>query len=72
MSFLTESAIRRLAITVPRAAVAAPIAVHAPRAFSTSLAQRKTVTDNVKDGLKTVDRTVSDTLVAGLDAAGML
>jgi len=41
-----------------------------PRAFSTSVAMRKTPTESVKDGLKTVDRTVTDNIVLpGLEAA---
>jgi uncharacterized protein YjbJ (UPF0337 family) len=63
MSFLTESAVRRVAM-LPRA-----VAISAPRPFTTSLMAQKTATESVKDGLKTVDRTVSDKLVDGIDAA---
>jgi hypothetical protein len=66
MSFLIEATTRRLATALPRAS----IATQAPRAFSTSFAHQKTATETVKDGLKTVDRAVSDKLVDGLDAAG--
>ncbi|KAF8860629.1 hypothetical protein BDZ45DRAFT_672356 [Acephala macrosclerotiorum] len=38
-----------------------------PRAFSTSIAQRKSATDTVKDTVKTVDRKVSDKLVDGIE-----
>ncbi|KAI0096746.1 hypothetical protein GGR51DRAFT_567001 [Nemania sp. FL0031] len=57
MSFLSEAAIRRMAL-VPRIA-----SVQAPRQFSTSLAARKTITESAKDTLKSVDRKVSDKLV---------
>ena len=66
MSFLTEFALRRAAfIQVPRATLAI-----APRAaFSTSIALRRTPVETVKDGLKTVDRAVSDKIVDGIDLA---
>jgi len=38
-----------------------------PRLFSTTVAQRKTPTEAVKDGLKKVDRVVSDAAVVGID-----
>ncbi|KAG6040742.1 hypothetical protein E4U41_007251 [Claviceps citrina] len=64
MSFLTER-VFRAALPLSRG-----VAVTAPRAFSTSLALRKTPTESVKDGLKTVDRAVTDHVVLpGLEAA---
>ncbi|KAI0876188.1 hypothetical protein GGS24DRAFT_246679 [Hypoxylon argillaceum] len=57
MSFLSEAAIRRVAL-VSRVA-----SVQAPRQFSTSIAARKTMTESAKDTLKSVDRKVSDKLV---------
>lgn len=67
MSFLTER-IFRAALPLSRR-----VAVQAPRSFSTSLAWRKTPTESVKDGLKTVDRAVTDNVVIpGIDAAGAL
>ncbi|KAI0148632.1 hypothetical protein GGR57DRAFT_475002 [Xylariaceae sp. FL1272] len=63
MSFLTESAIRRLALGA-RAST-----IQAPRQFSTSFAARKTVTESAKDTLKSVDRKVSDKLVDGINAS---
>jgi hypothetical protein len=41
-----------------------------PRLFTTSVVQQKTATDTVKDGLKQVDRAVSDVAVAGIDKGG--
>lgn len=65
MSFLTER-IFRAALPLSRR-----VAVQAPRSFSTSRAWRKTPTESVKDGLKTVDRAVTDNVVIpGIDAAG--
>ena len=61
MSFLTETAIRRLAMTSRTAMV------QAPRAFSTGVAYRKSATDTVKDTVKKVDRAVSDKLVDGIN-----
>lgn len=65
MSFLTENIVRQMA-AVPRV-----MAINVPRTFSTSIVMRKTATETVKDGLKTVDRKVSDKLVDGIDVAGM-
>lgn len=65
MSFLTQYGVRRAAPIVPRAVVS----VYAQRPFTTSLAAQKTATDSVKDGLKKVDRAVSDKIVTGIDAA---
>jgi len=39
----------------------------APRAFSTTIVQRKSPTEAVKDTVKTVDRAVSDKLVDGIE-----
>lgn len=39
-----------------------------PRLFSTAVVYRKSATEAVKDGLKAVDRTVSDAAVKGIDA----
>ncbi|KEY65414.1 hypothetical protein S7711_04312 [Stachybotrys chartarum IBT 7711] len=67
MSFLTSNLTRRVApvaASVPRA-----IAVQAPRTFTTSIAAQKTATETVKDGLKSVDRAVSDKIVDGIDLA---
>ncbi|KAI1129753.1 hypothetical protein F5Y10DRAFT_145062 [Nemania abortiva] len=61
MSFLSEAAIRRMAL-VPRVA-----SVQAPRQFSTTIAARKTMTESAKDTLKSVDRKVSDKLVDGIN-----
>ena len=47
-----------------RALRAAPIG---PRLFSTCIVYRKGPVEAVKDGLKAVDRTVSDIAVAGID-----
>jgi hypothetical protein len=64
MSFLTEAATRRMAtLQVPRTMAAA-----APRAaFSTSIRFQKTPVESAKDTLKTVDRTVSDKIVDGIN-----
>ena len=58
----------RRAAALPRAA----IAFHAARPFTTSVIQQKSAAESVKDGLKAVDRAVSDKIVAGIDAAGTL
>ncbi|KAH8173934.1 hypothetical protein LIA77_05353 [Sarocladium implicatum] len=67
MSFLTERMLRPMAMAVPRAS----IALNAPRAaaFSISMAARKSPVETAKDAAKKVDRTVSDGLVTGIDAA---
>lgn len=65
MSSITGTVARRAAI-VPRAVVAAPISA---RPFTTTPAVQKTATESVKQGLKKVDRAVSDKIVVGLDAA---
>ncbi|KAH9227174.1 hypothetical protein K456DRAFT_1902754 [Colletotrichum gloeosporioides 23] len=64
MSFLIETVGRRmttLPCVVPRA-----VAV-APRQFTTTTPVHKSATETVKDGLKTVDRKVSDKLVDGIN-----
>jgi hypothetical protein len=43
-----------------------------PRLFSTAVVYQKSATETVKDGLKAVDRTVSDAAVKGIDAGGKL
>lgn len=59
MSFLTRTQpILRQSVTISR---------QAPRLFSTTLIQKKTATEAAKDTLKSVDRTVSDTIVKGID-----
>ncbi|KAG8409813.1 hypothetical protein J3458_018894 [Metarhizium acridum] len=64
MSFHTVRAVRS---AVP---MCRTIMGQAPRAFSTSVAMRKSPTETVKDGLKTVDRAVTDNVVLpGLEAA---
>ncbi|PHH62903.1 hypothetical protein CDD81_6621 [Ophiocordyceps australis] len=64
MSFITKKLVGA-AIPASRA-----FSVQAPRAFGTSAVLSKSATETVKDGLKTVDRTVSDNVVLpGLDAA---
>jgi hypothetical protein len=68
MSFLIESISRQIPV-VSRAAPRA-FATHAPRAFSTSFVLNRTATETVKDGLKTVDRAVSDKIVGGIEAGG--
>lgn len=67
MSFLIEASARRMAtFQLPRT-----VATTAPRAaFSISTRQQKTATESVKDGLKTVDRAVSDKIVDGIDIGG--
>ena len=42
------------------------------RLFSTTPLVRKTATDTIKDAAKTVDRTISNAAVKGLDKAGEL
>jgi len=50
-----------------RTAVKSSAARSSPRLFSTSITQQKSATETVKDGLKSVDRAVSDVAVAGID-----
>lgn len=55
-------------LAAPRSFAAPPLS---RAAFATSVARRKSATDSVKAGLKSVDRAVSDNiLIPGLDAAG--
>merc|ERR1712230_236301 len=58
-SFLTWRTVTR--------ATRAPATSFAPRAFSTTFVARKSATESVKDGVKTVDRKVSDVLVEGIE-----
>lgn len=68
MSFLIETISRRMAVApISRVAVAS---ASRTRTFTTSIAARKSATETVKDGLKTVDRAVSDKIVDGIDAGG--
>ena len=41
------------------------------RLFSTNARLQKSAIDTAKDGLKSIDRTVSDTLIKGIDSSGM-
>jgi len=68
MSFLTRTinTSRTAAIVAPVSRIAA---VRTSRTFTTSLAAQKTATETVKDGLKHVDRAVSDKLVDGINIA---
>ena len=68
MSFLTEVAFRRVAtLQMPRT-----LAASAPRAaFSCSTLQQRSAVDTAKEGLKQVDRTVSDKIVDGINIGGM-
>lgn len=61
MSFALRSATR----AIPRAT-----SVNATRAFSSTVVYQKTATETVKDGVRTVDKTVSGTIVDGINAAG--
>merc|ERR1711964_645511 len=62
-SFLTWRTVTR--------ATRAPATSFAPRAFPTTFVARKSVTESVKDGVKTVDRKVSDVLVEGMSSSEM-
>ncbi|KAF4508518.1 hypothetical protein G6O67_004883 [Ophiocordyceps sinensis] len=67
MTFLSGKLVR---LAGPASRLAATRAAAAPRAFGTSAAVWKSATETVKDGLKAVDRTVSENVVIpGLDAA---
>jgi hypothetical protein len=70
MSFLTEAAARRMALT-SRAAF-----VQAPRQFTTGPRLSKSMTENAKekvqDTLQGIDRKVSDKLVDGINAGGTI
>lgn len=50
---------------------ARPRVAFAPRAFSTSLAARKSVVDNVKETLSNVNKKVGETLAGGIESTGM-
>lgn len=63
MSSMSQIATRRVAFAA-RASV-----IQAPRQFSTTIPAWKSTTETVKDGLKTVDRKVSDKLVDGINAS---
>ena len=63
MSFLTRTTPIARALVVPR--------TFAPRAFSTSFVARKSATESVKDGVKSVDRAVADKLVDGIEVGRM-
>ncbi|KAK5995567.1 hypothetical protein PT974_03980 [Cladobotryum mycophilum] len=67
-SFLTRTinTSRTVAATLSASRIAA---AHSSRAFTTTYPVQKTATETVKDGLKTVDRAVSDKLVDGIDLA---
>ena len=65
MSSVARIAARRVA-TVQRPA----FAYQPARAFSVTHRLQKTATESAKDGIKKVDRVVSDKIVKGIDAAG--
>jgi glucose-6-phosphate dehydrogenase assembly protein OpcA len=54
-----------------RTAVRSSALRQSPRLFSTTLVQQKGPVEAAKDGLKKVDRAVSDAAVAGIDKGGM-
>jgi len=54
-----------------RAIIPPAVALRAGRrTFTTSPLARKSIVDSAKDGLKAVDRSVSDTLVKGIETGG--
>ncbi|KEF62425.1 uncharacterized protein A1O9_00397 [Exophiala aquamarina CBS 119918] len=61
MSFLTRTA------PLLRTTVRSSVAYSSPRLFSVAAVHQKSATETVKDGLKKVDRAVSDVAVAGID-----
>jgi len=65
MSFLTRTT------PILRTAVRSSTAYSSPRLFSVAAVHQKSATETVKDGLKKVDRAVSDVAVAGIDKGGM-
>ncbi|KAJ0117377.1 hypothetical protein N8I77_006740 [Diaporthe amygdali] len=68
MSFLTEMTFRRMATISRTAARSSNFTSTVPRAaFSTTVQLQKNPVDATKDGLKKVDRVVSDKLVDGID-----
>ncbi|KAF3763299.1 hypothetical protein M406DRAFT_323083, partial [Cryphonectria parasitica EP155] len=66
MSFLTEITTRRMA-TLTRTAANTTFTTLPRASFSTTVQLRKNPVDVAKDGLKTVDRAVSDKLVDGIN-----
>jgi hypothetical protein len=71
MSFLTEMTVRRLANLSRTAARSSTFTSTAPRAaFSTTVQLQKNPVDATKDGLKKVDRVVSDKIVDGINIGG--
>lgn len=71
MSFLTEMSFRRMATVSRTAARSSNFTSVVPRAaFSTTVQLQKTPVDAAKDGLKKVDRVVSDKIVDGIDLGG--
>ena len=66
MSFLSKTT------PVLRTTFRSSVIRSSPRCFSTTIIQHKSATDSVKDGLKSVDRAVSDAAVSGIDKGGML
>ncbi|KAK5057860.1 hypothetical protein LTR84_011861 [Exophiala bonariae] len=61
MSFLSRTT------PILRTAVRSSTTYSAPRFFSVATVHQKSATETVKDGLKAVDRTISDAAVAGID-----
>lgn len=68
MSFLTEMTFRRMATISRTAARSSNFTSTVPRAaLSTTVQLQKNPVDATKDGLKKVDRAVSDKIVDGID-----
>lgn len=65
MSFLYQTT------PILRTAVRATALQQSPRLFSTAIVHQKSATEAVKDGLKKVDRVVSDAAVTGIDKTSM-
>lgn len=63
MSFLTKTVTSRMAMT------SRSVMTQAPRSFSVAARLQKNPVEATKDTLKQADRTVSDKLVDGIDAA---
>ncbi|KAK7965179.1 hypothetical protein PG996_000464 [Apiospora saccharicola] len=63
MSFITKTFTSRMAMT------SRSVMTQAPRQFSVAARLQKTPVEATKDTLKQADRTVSDKLVDGIDAA---
>ena len=69
MSFLTKTTGLPRAVAI--SAMRLP-ATYTQRTFTSTTLQQKTATETVKDGIKKVDRAVSDNVaIPALDAAGM-